>query len=102
MRVRSRDHFRFADQPSTTISAGVVPYEFATCRAVEFTWSCRFHGPTFETSLDELFAGFGSNVAALTDAVLLTSTLPGVVTFTKKNGVQNGRRCLKAAPPILL
>jgi len=95
MRVRSRDHFRFADHPTTTISAGVVPHEFATCRAVEFTWSCRFHGPTFETSLDELFAGFGSNVAALTDAVLLTSTLPGVVTFTKKKAFKTGGAALR-------
>ena len=33
-------------------------------------------------SVDVLFAVFGSNVASLTDAVLLTSIFPGVVTFT--------------------
>jgi len=38
--------------------------------------------PPFFTSVAELFALFGSNAASLTEAVLLTSTLPGVVTFT--------------------
>ena len=41
-------------------------------------------GPTFVLRVELLFPVFGSNVAALTETVLLTSTLPGVVTFTTK------------------
>lgn len=42
--------------------------------------------PTFVLNVDVLFAGFGSNVASVTDAVLLT-IFPGVVTFTTNTSV---------------